>query len=121
MNRRIVTWVATGAVVLGIGAAGVGAVVANSNASAKNSAPVDRRDDDTEHVHHDLHARDVFGAGRRDAGRRWASRTRDRHSRWVRLERLSQARRRAAATPWKPALQQARRKEDDGSTKRTMT
>ncbi len=40
MNRRIVTWVATGAVVLGIGAAGVGAVVANSNASAKNSAPV---------------------------------------------------------------------------------
>ena len=40
MNRRIVTWVATGAVVLGIGAAGVGAVVVNSNAAAKNSAPV---------------------------------------------------------------------------------
>jgi hypothetical protein len=39
MNRRIVTWVATGAVVLGIGAAGVGAVVANSNASAQSSAP----------------------------------------------------------------------------------
>jgi hypothetical protein len=37
MNRRIVTWVATGAVVLGIGAAGVGAVVANS---AKHGAPV---------------------------------------------------------------------------------
>ncbi len=39
MNRRIVTWIATGVVVLGIGAAGVGAVVVNSNA-AKNSAPV---------------------------------------------------------------------------------
>jgi hypothetical protein len=41
MNRRIVTWVATGAVVLGIGAAGVGAVVANGHAaSSQNSAPV---------------------------------------------------------------------------------
>ncbi len=40
MDRRIVTWVATGAVVLGIGAAGVGAVVVNSNAAAKNGAPV---------------------------------------------------------------------------------
>ena len=41
MKRRIITWVATGAVVLGIGAAGVGAVVANSHsASAQNGTPV---------------------------------------------------------------------------------
>jgi hypothetical protein len=41
MKRRIITWVATGAVVLGIGAAGVGAVVANHHsASSQSSAPV---------------------------------------------------------------------------------
>ena len=41
MKRRIIPWVATGAVVLGIGAAGVGAVVANCHsASAQSSTPV---------------------------------------------------------------------------------
>jgi hypothetical protein len=41
MKRRIITWVAAGAAVLGIGAAGVGAVVANGHsASSQSSAPV---------------------------------------------------------------------------------
>ena len=40
MNRKIATWVATGAVVLGIGVAGVGGVVQNSRAATNNNAPV---------------------------------------------------------------------------------